>query len=100
MGIGPLIPVEEPLVAKDLDSNSTQVEPSTSTFDQTANQEQDQDLQINANHQDNDQEPPNVNDGQEIGESLPKTPLHSRIDPCQDDGDDEDVTPKIGRAHV
>ena len=44
MGIGPLIPIEEPLVATELDSSSTQVEPSTSTIDQTANQEQAQDL--------------------------------------------------------
>jgi hypothetical protein len=93
MGIGPLIPVEEPLVAKDVDSSSMQVEPSTSTIDQTANQEQEQDLQIDTNHQDNDQDTTNDIDGQEIGEASPRTPIHSQIDPCQDDGDDEDVPP-------
>ena len=40
MGIGPLTPVEGHLVSKDLDSSSTKVEPSTSTIDQTAYQEQ------------------------------------------------------------
>ena len=64
MGIGPLIPVEGHLVAKDMDSRSTQVEPSTSSIDQTENQEQAQDLQNDTIHQESDQDPPNDNGGQ------------------------------------
>ena len=90
---GPLIPVEEPLVAKDLDSSSTQVEPSRSTIDQTANQEQAQALQNDTNHQDDDQDPPNDNGGQDFGDSSPRTPIRSRINHCQDEGDDEDAPP-------
>ena len=61
------------LVSKDLDSSSMQVEPSTSTIDQMTNQEQDQDLQIDTNHQENDQDPPNDNGGQDLGDSSPRT---------------------------
>ena len=68
-GIGPLIPVEGHLVAKDLDSSSTQVEPSTSSIDQTANQEPAQDLQNDNNYQENDQDSPNDNGGQDLGDS-------------------------------
>ena len=54
MGIGPLIPVEGHLVAKELDSSSTQVESSTSTIDQTVNEEQAQDLKDETTHQKSD----------------------------------------------
>src|SRR5664279_998331 len=86
-----LIPVEEPLVAKEVGTSSTQVEPSTSTIDQQANQEQAQDLQSATNNQESDQDPLNNNGGQDFGDPSPRTPL--RVDHDQDEGDDEDVPP-------
>ena len=73
-----------------------QVEPSTSTIDQISNQEQTQYLQDGTHHQENDQDPPNDNGGQDIGDSSPSTPLHLRVDRDQDERDDEDI-PAIER---
>jgi hypothetical protein len=89
MGIGEIIPVEEPLVKQEVGTSSMQVEPSTSTVDQQANQEQEQVLQNATQDKDNDQDPPNNNGGQDLGDSSPRTPL--RVDHNQDKGDDEDI---------
>ena len=89
MGIGELIPIEEPIMdTQEEGTSSTQVEPSTSTIDQQAIQEQDHDS--HPHEQDNGQDPPNSSGNQEHDEPpSPRTPL--RVDHEQDEGNDEDV---------
>ena len=93
MGIGELIPIEEPIVdTQEEGTSSTQVEPSTSTIDQETIQEQEYDL--HPHDQENGQEPNSSGEQEHHEPTTPRTPL--RVNHEQDEGNDEDI--RVGES--